>query len=131
MEIPLPASVAAAVHLRVEAHHTAAAVGSGALEVLATPVMIAWMEQAAFTAVQPHLPAGFTTVGSRVEIEHLRPTPPGETVHVTASLQQREGRILTFSVQAADSRGEIGRGRHQRVIVDTARFMGRIAAAPQ
>lgn len=101
-------------------------VGSGNLEVFATPSMAALMENAAMNAVANHLPEGSTTVGSLLEITHNRPSGMGETITATATLDEVEGRKLTFSVTAHDSKGIIGEGKHVRYIVDCEKFMSKV-----
>jgi len=102
---------------------TAIAYGSGAVAVLATPCLIALCEQAAIAAVADRLPDGVTTVGMRVQIDHLQPTPVGEEVLAEAVLKHVEGRRLTFSVSVSDHRGLVAAGKVTRVIVDAQRFM--------
>ncbi len=104
----------------------ASTVDSGALDVFSTPMMIALMERAAFTAVQPFLGEGMTTVGTRVDVRHTAPTPPGERVTATAVLERVTGSRLLFSVNASDSSGTVGEGVHERVVVDIAAFLGRL-----
>ena len=110
----------------VRVENIAKTVGSGSLEVFATPAMCALMENAAMNAVAPELPEGSTTVGSLLEITHNRPSGMGETVRATATLEELEGRKLTFSVVATDSKGTIGEGKHVRYIVDCERFMSKV-----
>ena len=105
---------------------TAAALGSGDMQVLATPAMVALMENAAMNAVRPYLPDGSTTVGSMIQTTHLRPSALGDEVEATAVLQEADGRKLTFKVSAADSKGVIGEGVHVRFIVDRARFLSKL-----
>ena len=112
--------------LTVAERDCARAMGSGALEVLATPRLVALMEQAACAAIAPALGAGQTSVGVRIEIEHLAATPPGLRVVAHARLERVEGRTLHFALTAEDAREPIGRGTHQRVLVDAARFMGKV-----
>ena len=112
------------VELKVTEAVTASAVGSGGVEVLSTPSMILLFEQAARDAVQPGLPEGHTTVGTRVDVRHLSATPMGETVTVTARAVDVEGRRVVFKVSAFDRKGEIGAGTHERFVVDLQRFMG-------
>lgn len=112
--------------LTVEKQHTAIALGSGNLEVLATPQMVALMENAAMLAVKPHLDEGFTTVGSMISTTHLHPTAKGHNVKATATLTAIEGRKLTFSVTAQDDNGTIGEGEHIRFIVNTDKFMSKL-----
>ncbi len=101
-------------------------VGSGDMEVFATPAMAALMENAAMNAVAKSLPEGASTVGSLLEITHTRPSGLGETVTATAILEEIEGRKLTFSVKAADSKGIIGEGKHIRYVVDRERFLSKL-----
>ena len=110
----------------VNEKNTARAIGSGDLEVLATPVMAALMENAAMNAVSHQLSEESTTVGALLQITHSRPSAIGETVSATATLDDVEGRKLTFKVSAADSKGTIGEGVHVRYIVDRERFMSKL-----
>ncbi len=110
----------------VSEKNIAKTMGSGDLEVFATPSMAALMENAAMNAVAHELPIGSTTVGSLLEISHNRPSGLGEAVSATATLEAVEGRKLTFSVVAKDSKGVIGEGKHIRFIVDCAKFMSKL-----
>ena len=110
----------------VRVENIAKTMGSGNLEVFATPAMAALMENAAMNAVAAELPEGSTTAGSLLEITHNRPSGMGETVSATATLEEVEGRKLTFKVVAEDSKGVIGEGKHVRFIVDAARFMAKL-----
>jgi fluoroacetyl-CoA thioesterase len=110
----------------VEARHTARHLGSGEVEVFATPAMIALMERAAVQAADHLLPAGKRTVGIRVDVRHTAPTPLGMTVTARAELTAIEGRTLTFHVTAADEREQIGAGTHQRAIIDVEKFTERV-----
>ena len=100
--------------------------GSGALDVFATPAMVALMENAAMNAVNGYLPEGGDTVGTAVDISHVKATGLGDTVRATAILKEVDGRKLVFEVTAADSKGEIGKGTHTRFIVDREKFIGRL-----
>ena len=102
---------------------TAKTVGSGPLDVLATPIMIARMEQAAWTAVAPHLADGEGTVGTLMNVQHLSPTPVGMDVTCRAELVQVEGRRLVFQVSAWDARGPVGQGSHERAVIQNERFV--------
>jgi len=126
MEITVPRGVSAQKTRAVAPSHSAREVGSGNIDVLATPMMIALMEAAALEAVQSYLPEGWTTVGTRVECDHLRATPLGDDVSVTAVLVRRDGRTLHFRVEARDSQGIIGKGRHRRFIVDIEKFLSKL-----
>ena len=105
--------------------NTAAAVGSGGIQVFSTPMMIALMENAALQAVQPHLAAGESTVGTVVNIKHLAATPLGMQVRAVARLDAVEGRRLSFSVEAFDEREKIGEGTHERFVINVERFLER------
>ena len=124
----LPENRTATADLEVTPAHTAAAAGSGDLQVLATPAMAALMEQAACRVVQPLLSADRTTVGTALAIRHFRPTPVGARVTASATLIRRDGAHLTFHVSARDGGGEIGAGTHERVMIRTAEFLERLAA---
>ncbi len=106
---------------------TAAAVGSGSLPVLGTPVLLAWCEAATCAAVEDLLGEGETSVGTRVSLEHLAASRVGASITVRASLAHRDGRLVRFTVAAYDGRGTlVGSGEVTRVIVDAQRFVGRI-----
>lgn len=100
--------------------------GSGDLEVLATPAMATLMENAAMNAVSQHLPEGSTTVGGSIEILHLKPSAINGSIKATAKLEQIDGRKLVFSITAEDETGEIGKGTHSRFIVDKNKFMSKL-----
>ena len=107
----------------VEKGDTALEVGSGALLVYATPCMIALMEGAACEAIESVLPEGQTTVGTELNIQHLSATPVGLEVRAEAEVTAVEGKVVTFSVTAYDEAGEIGKGTHKRVIINSQRFL--------
>ncbi|MGH2740728.1 MAG: thioesterase family protein [Actinomycetota bacterium] len=102
---------------------TAEAIGSGDVPVLGTPALLALIEGAAIAAVATSLESGSTTVGARIKLDHVAPTPVGATVTATARLEAVEGRRLTFSFEARDAAGLIARGTHLRVIVDREGFL--------
>jgi predicted thioesterase len=112
----------------VDAAMLASAVGSGSLDVLATPALIALMEQSACAAVEGRMAEGQTTVGVRIDMRHLAPTPPGLEVRARAELVEIDGRKLVFRVEAFDAREKIGDGLHERAIVDGARRLSRATA---
>ena len=112
----------------VAGEDTAQAMGSGLVPVLATPRMIALMEEAAVNAVQSGLLPGETTVGVRLETSHDAATPVGMKVTAWAEVTAVEGRNITFAVWAEDSVEQIGRGTHQRAVVQTERFLARVQA---
>ena len=107
---------------------TAAALGSGSLPVLGTPRLLAWCEAATCAAIAALLGAGDTSVGTRVELEHVRASAVGARVEVTASSVFRDGRLHRFSVVARDTDGGrvLGTGEVTRVVVDAERFLGRL-----
>ena len=113
--------------LVVAEEHTARHLGSGGVQVLATPQMILLMERAGVAAVDPLLPAGYRTVGAHLDVRHLAPTPVGFEVVAEVELIEREGRRLTFRVQVHDGLEVVGEGQHERFIIDVARFGQRVA----
>ena len=104
----------------------AVTLGSGDLEVFASPAMVALMENAAMNAVAEDLPEGSTTVGAAMNTSHIKPSGIGAEVSATATLTSVEGRKLTFEVVASDNEGVIGEGTHVRYVVDREKFMSRI-----
>lgn len=99
-------------------------IGSGDMPVLATPAMMALMENAAMLAVAPYLPEGSSTVGGQISSSHLRPTAPGKKVSAQAELVSVEGRKLKFRISAYDEEGNLlGEGEHLRFIVERERFL--------
>ena len=110
----------------VKAEDTAANVGSGELPVLATPTLIAWMENAAMLTVAKDLSDNETTVGGMISVSHLRPSSIGTTVEISAILTDVDGKKLSFSLQAKDSNGIIAEGEHIRFTVDKERFMSKV-----
>lgn len=118
----------ATVSTIVSVHNTAMAVGSGDLDVFATPMMIALMEQAACAVLADVLESGQTSVGTNIAVQHTVASPVGMKITATATITSIDGRNLTFDVAASDESGEIGRGTHTRVIVDAERFMAKVNA---
>ena len=121
----LAPGLTASVTLVVAEADTALALGSGDVPVLGTPRLIALAEQASIEAITGDLPDGRTTVGYQVQLAHLTPTAVGGTVVAEATLEQVEGRRLTFRVSVNDARGLVAAGRITRVIVERARFLER------
>ncbi|MBJ7358400.1 hotdog domain-containing protein [Nocardioides sp.] len=108
---------------------TALAVGSGSLPVLGTPRLLAWCEAATCAALEPTLPEGSTSVGTRVSLEHLAASPVGQQVEVSAATTYVDGRLHRFTVSARHLGGNgkvIGSGEVTRVVVDAERFLGRL-----
>ena len=102
---------------------TALALGSGIVEVLGSPRLVALCEEAAVAALDGALDEGSTSVGQRVQFDHLAPTMVGSPVTAEATLEKISGRRLTFTVSASDPRGLIGAGKVTRVVVDVERFL--------
>ena len=105
---------------------TAPRVGSGKIEVLATPVMINLIEEAALDAVEKALEPGQQTLGIHLDVSHVAATPTGMKVRATAELVGIKGRTLSFAVRAEDEAELIGEGTHQRVVVTAERFSQKI-----
>ncbi len=105
---------------------TARRIGSGDMEVLATPAMMALMENAAMLAVAPHLPEGCTTVGGHIASSHLRPTPLGDTITATATVTKADGKKIEFKVEAHCGDTLLGEGTHLRFIVNRNKFLTKI-----
>ncbi|MGN0220858.1 MAG: thioesterase family protein [Prevotella sp.] len=112
--------------LTVDNAHSAIAMGSGDMPVLATPAMVALMENAAMMAVAPHLSEGTTTVGGQISTSHLRPSSMDAVVTATATLEKAEGKKLFFRVEARQGETLIGEGTHLRFIVDRKKFMEKL-----
>jgi predicted thioesterase len=110
----------------VNQNNTANALGSGDMDVFATPAMVALMENAAMNAVAPHLEAGQTTVGTEISTLHIKASALGATITATAVLTAVEGRKLTFEVIAHEGENIIGEGSHTRFIVDRERFLAKL-----
>ncbi len=114
--------------LTVDDTVTAVAMGSGDMPVLATPAMLALMENAAMLAVASELPEGATTVGGQINASHLRPTRIGERVTALAEVTRVEGKKIEFAVAAYCDDALIGEGTHLRFIVDREQFLARLNA---
>ena len=109
----------------VTPRRTAAAVGSGSLEVFATPCMAALMEQAAVNAVAPALGEHESSVGTRLEITHDAATTVGMAVWAEAQVTAVDGKRISFTVRAGDNAGPIGAGTHERFVITVERFMAK------
>ncbi len=110
----------------VNNNNTAIALGSGDLEVFATPAMIALMENAAMRAIAGELEEGSTSVGTAMNSSHVKASGLGAQVVATAEVTSVEGRKVTFKVEARDSDGLIGEGEHTRFVVDKTKFMQKV-----
>ncbi|MDR2932328.1 MAG: thioesterase family protein [Oscillospiraceae bacterium] len=111
----------------VDQSNIASAVGSGLVDVFATPMMIALMELAASECIKPFLESGQASVGTQVNVSHSDATPVGMKVFATAKVVAVDRRRVDFDVKMRDEAGEIGRGTHTRFIIDTEKFMTKAA----
>jgi predicted thioesterase len=112
--------------LTVGEEHTAPRVGSGAIHVLATPVMINLFEAAALAAVEQLLPPGHQSLGTVLQVRHIAATPVGMRVTASATVERIDGRTIYFRVEAHDEREVIGDGTHERVVVNVEKFDQRV-----
>ena len=126
MEIPLGTAFTAKTV--VDETNIASAVGSGLVDVFATPMMVALLELAASECLKPFLEPGQASVGAHVNVSHTGATPVGMTVSATAAIAHVDRRRVEFVVEMSDDKGEIGSGTHTRYIIDVARFMEKTAA---
>ena len=125
-QIPLGAKGTAT--LRVQPEHLANRFKDAMLpQVLATPVMILVMENAALNAIRSFLDAGESTVGTAINVKHFAATPVGHDVRATAEVVGVEGKRVDFKVSASDGKEEIGNGTHQRIVIDLRSFNERLA----
>jgi len=124
----IPLGVRGTSALRVQPEHLANRFKDAILpQVLATPVMILIMENAALNAIKPFLDAGESAVGTAVDVKHLAATPEGHEVRATAEVVRVEGKRVDFKVWASDGNEEIGSGTHQRIVIDLRSFNERLA----
>jgi fluoroacetyl-CoA thioesterase len=125
----IPVGAKGSFSLIVTSEHLASRFKDATLPpVLATPVMIMVMENAALNAIKPYLDPGETALGSRVDVRHLAATPVGRRVTGEARVTRVEGRRIEFSVVATDEAEEIGAGTHERIVIDSAKFAARLKA---
>jgi fluoroacetyl-CoA thioesterase len=128
MDLPaqLKPGLSGHAELIVGEEHTAPRVGSGLVHVLATPVMINLFEAAALDAVDQHLPAGYQSLGTILNVRHIAATPVGMKVSALARITRMEGRTVFLSVEARDEKELIGDGLHERVVVNVEKFSQRV-----
>ena len=126
MDIQIPAGAQGVEELVVQFEDTAARYGSGLVEVFATPAMVALMEKTCLNSVLTYLPEGMGTVGVKVDIVHSKATPVGMKVTCRSTLVEVDRRRLVFDLVASDEVGEIGKGRHERFVIDTKKFMEKL-----
>lgn len=127
----LRAGLSGSVSMPVTEDRLATQVGSGDVPVFASPMLVLAMEAAAVACLRGHLPDDYQSLGYHLDVKHTAPTPLGATVTATATIKSIDGRKVTFDVSAHDGVEPIGTGVHIRIIVDTPRFMARIAAKSQ
>lgn len=116
------------IEMVVDTDNTAEKMGSGELPVLATPAMVALIEETCWKSVAGSFGDGYGTVGTRLEISHLAPTPVGMKVWCESELIEKDGRKLKFAVKVYDETGLVGEGVHERFAVDNAKFMAKAQA---
>ena len=110
----------------VEEKHTASHIGSGSVQVLATPIMIAFIEITGLKLLNQSLEEGYSSVGTRVDIRHLAPTPLGRQVRVQVVVEHVEGQKVTLQAEVWDGDTLVGSGTHERFVIDVARFLERV-----
>ena len=110
----------------VEEEHTAFHIGSGSLRVLSTPMMIAFIENTALNLLDEYLEPGFSSVGMRVDVQHLAPSKMGNQIRVQAEVTKVSGDKITLKVAAWDGETQVGAGTHQRYIIQVERFLQRL-----
>ncbi|MCE5221502.1 MAG: thioesterase family protein [Clostridium sp.] len=126
MEFNLKEGTSIIKESKVTQNETAIKMGSGDLEVYATPAMITLMENAAKSSVIDELPEGYTTVGIDMNVQHIKSSPVGANIKCKAILIKVDRKKLFFDVEASDDKGIIGKGSHIRYIVNADDFMGKI-----
>jgi fluoroacetyl-CoA thioesterase len=124
----IPVGTKGVYTLVLRAEHLASSANPALPQVMATPIMILAMEQAAWNALAPFMDPGETSVGTVVNVEHLAATPIGQTVRAEAEVVKVEGRRLEFQVTAFDEQEQIGRGTHGRAVVELQKFNRRLQA---
>ena len=124
----LEAGIKGTKEIMVTSENTAKTMGSGTLDVFATPAMIALMENTAYESVASELEEGSGTVGTALNVKHVAATPVGMKVTCETELIKVDGRALTFSVKAFDEKGLIGEGEHERFIVVNEKFQAKADA---
>lgn len=123
MDFTIPIGIKHHEEILVGESHSAMAFGSGAVDVFATPSMIALMEKTAMLSVGSYLPEGYTTVGTEVNIKHLKASPIGAKASCDSRLREVKGNKLIFELHAWDNKGMIGIGTHTRVVVEEKGFL--------
>ena len=102
--------------------------GNTGVFVLATPTLVGLLEGTCVRAIQDQLEPGWSSVGTHIDLRHLKATSVGDTITLSAEVTGVDGRKVTFAVKAEDSGGLAGEGTHERVLIDLARFLQRVGA---
>lgn len=118
----IPSGISHAESVTVDETNIASAVGSGLVDVFATPMMVALLELASARCIEPHLDEGQVSVGTHVDVEHSGATPVGLQVTATATVTAVDRRKVVYEVVIVDNAGEVGRGTHTRFVVERAKF---------
>ncbi|MCL2369842.1 MAG: thioesterase family protein [Firmicutes bacterium] len=124
MDIQIGKSIT--VTTKVDKTNTALAVGSGGLEVFGTPMMIALMEKSAYKVLEDSLGVGQTSVGIKLNVEHISASPLGADISAMATITAVDGRKVSFDLTARDNSGMIGKGTHDRFVIDSEKFMNKV-----
>ncbi|MDO4748358.1 MAG: thioesterase family protein [Eubacteriales bacterium] len=124
----LEAGIKNTITIKVTVDKTAKVMGSGTLDVFATPAMVALMEQTAAQSVQPHLEEGVTSVGTKINVEHLSADPIGIEVVCESTLTQVDNRRLCFDITVSDKHGIVGKAYHERFLIKSESFMAKTNA---
>lgn len=126
MEFNVREGITSTMEIHVTENDTASKLGSGNLNVFATPAMIALMENTSKSCVDLHLPFGYTTVGIEVNVKHIKASPVGAKIRCEAILTKVQGKKLFFNIYAWDEKGKVGEGSHIRYIVNSLEFMEKV-----
>lgn len=126
--MPLTPGIKGSASCVVGPEDTAKALGSGAVDVLSTPKLVALMEKAALLSVRDYLDEGMDTVGTHLDISHSAATPVGMTVRAESELIEVDRRRLVFSVKAWDETELVGEGTHERFIIDRDKFLAKCSS---
>ena len=127
--MPLTAGLTAETDVVVEDHLTADRMGNPGFKVLSTPALVQLFEAASIQAITPHQDVPLT--GTRIEVEHIAATPIGMHVRCTAKVVNVDGRRVSFALEAHDEKELIGKGTHERFLVDPAKFLARVEVKAQ
>lgn len=122
MDIIIPQNIKQQLKYQVQSKDTAQAIGSGDVEVLATPKLLALMEQVSSQSIKSYLPEGYTSVGVEMNIQHLKSTKVGEEIEIESNFVRQDGRKLYFHVVAVSNGEKIGEGDCNRFIVNKNKF---------